>query len=49
MPDRKLTPNQTAGGIGALCVAAAAACLSLTQASEGERLKPYKDPANIVT
>src|SRR4051794_40463035 len=46
---RKITPNQTAGGIGALCVAAAAACISLTQSSEGERLKPYRDPANIVS
>jgi GH24 family phage-related lysozyme (muramidase) len=46
---RKITPNQAAGGIGALCVAAAAACLSLTQASEGLRNKPYLDPAHILT
>jgi lysozyme len=37
------------GGIAALCAAAAAACLTLTQNSEGKRLKPYRDPANIVT
>jgi lysozyme len=35
--------------VAALCIAAAAACLSLTQNSEGKRLKPYRDPANIVT
>jgi lysozyme len=46
---RKITPNQAAGGIGALCVAAAAACLSLTQSSEGLRNKPYLDPAHILT
>jgi GH24 family phage-related lysozyme (muramidase) len=48
-PKPGITPGQKAGGIAAACVAAAAACLSLTQHSEGERLKPYRDPANIVT
>lgn len=46
MPE--LSPAQK-GGIAALCIAAAGACLSLTKASEGQRLKPYRDPANIVT
>lgn len=45
----KLTPNQKAGGIGAICVAAAGICLSLTQSSEGLRNKPYLDPAHILT
>jgi lysozyme len=45
----KLTPNQKAGATGALCVAAAAACIGLTQASEGLRNKPYLDPAHILT
>jgi lysozyme len=49
MADARITPNQKAGGVAAFCVAAAAACLSLTQQSEGKRLKPYRDPANIVT
>jgi GH24 family phage-related lysozyme (muramidase) len=46
---RKITPNQTAGGIGALCVAAAAACISLTQSSEGFLPKAKPDPAHILT
>jgi GH24 family phage-related lysozyme (muramidase) len=46
---RKITPNQTAGGIGALCVAAAAACIGLTQASEGFLPKAKPDPAHILT
>jgi lysozyme len=37
------------GGIAALCIAAAGACLSLTKSSEGSRLTPYRDPANIVS
>jgi GH24 family phage-related lysozyme (muramidase) len=40
---------KSAGTAAAVCAAAAAACLALTQASEGKRLKPYRDPANIVT
>jgi lysozyme len=46
---RKITPNRAAGGIGALCIAAAAACIALTQSSEGLRNKPYLDPAHILT
>jgi lysozyme len=46
---QKLTPNQKVGGIAALCVAAAGACISLTQSSEGLRNKPYLDPAHILT
>lgn len=47
MPE--LSNKQKAGGIAALCAAAALACLPLTKGSEGERLKPYRDPAHIVT
>jgi lysozyme len=50
MPEpQKLTPSQKAGGIAALCVAAAGACISLTQSSEGLRNRPYLDPAHILT
>lgn len=42
-------PPSNAAAITAVCAAAAAACLALTQNSEGKRLKPYRDPANIVT
>lgn len=44
-----LSNKQKAGGVAAACAAAALACLPLTKSSEGERLKPYRDPANIVT
>jgi lysozyme len=47
MADRRSV--QRVGGASAICVAAAAACLQLTRSSEGERLRPYRDPANIVT
>jgi lysozyme len=46
---QKLTPNQKVGGVTALCVAAAGACISLTQSSEGLRNKPYLDPVHILT
>lgn len=48
MPD-KLTNNQKIGGGAALCAAAAAVCVGLTQSSEGLRNKPYLDPAHILT
>lgn len=41
--------NNGAAAFTALCAAAAAACLGLTAHSEGKRLKPYRDPANIVS
>jgi lysozyme len=41
--------NQKLGGVAAICAAAAAVCLPLTQKSEGLRNKPYLDPANILT
>jgi lysozyme len=48
-PKPALTGNQKAGGIAAICIAAATACLSLTQSSEGLRNKAYLDPAHILT
>lgn len=41
--------NQKVGGAAAICAAAAGACLQLTSSSEGDRLRPYYDPAHIVT
>lgn len=35
--------------VAALCAAAAVICLPLTRTSEGEKLRPYRDPAHIVT
>jgi GH24 family phage-related lysozyme (muramidase) len=46
---RKATSNQTAGALAALCVAAAGACIALTQSSEGFMPKAKPDPANILT
>jgi lysozyme len=46
--DDRLTPSRAARA-AALCAAAALVCLPLTQASEGLRLKPYRDPAHILT
>jgi GH24 family phage-related lysozyme (muramidase) len=43
----KGTPTGT--GAAALFVLAASAVVSLTASSEGKRLKPYRDPANIVS
>lgn len=40
---------QKAGAAAAICAAAAAVCLPLTQQSEGLRNKPYLDPAHILT
>lgn len=35
--------------VAAICAAAAMVCVPLTKVSEGSRLAPYRDPANIVT
>jgi lysozyme len=42
-------PPSRAGSIAALCGAAALVCIPLTQSSEGVRVKPYLDPAHILT
>jgi lysozyme len=47
VPD--LSRNQKAGGVAAICAAAAGAVVALTQSSEGLRNKPYLDPAHILT
>lgn len=42
-------PTRNKAAIAAVCAGAAIACLPLTRTSEGERLRPYRDPAHIVT
>lgn len=42
-------PASKAGAIAAICGAAALVCIPLVAPSEGEKLKPYRDPAHIVT
>lgn len=47
MPE--LSKKQKVVGAAAVCAAAAAACLPLTQSSEGLRNRAYLDPAHVLT
>lgn len=41
--------EKSGAGIAAIIAAAVLVCIPLTATSEGERLRPYRDPAHIVT